>query len=115
MSSIILYGIKNCDSVKKSCKWLDNNCIRYCFHDFHKHGITKSIINEFLKNIEIERLINKRSTTWKKLSEKEKKCLFKPKIIELLLKNPTLIKRPVIKTKNKFLVGFDQKKFEELI
>ena len=72
MSSIILYGIKNCDSVKKSRRWLDENSIKYVFHDFRVDGIKKTMIKEFLKNIKIELLINKRSTSWKKLSNKEK-------------------------------------------
>ena len=71
MSSIILYGIKNCDSVKKSRRWLDKNSIKYVFHDFRVDGIKKTMIKEFLKNIKIELLINKRSTSWKKLSNKE--------------------------------------------
>ena len=66
MSSIILYGIKNCDSVKKSRRWLDKNSIKYVFHDFRVDGIKKTMIKEFLKNIKIELLINKRSTSWKK-------------------------------------------------
>lgn len=73
MSSIILYGIKNCDNVKKSRKWLDKNSVEYIYHDFRLDGIEKSLIEEFLKNIEVGLLINKRSTSWKKLSDKEKK------------------------------------------
>ena len=73
MSSIILYGIKNCDSVKKTRKWLDKNLIKYTFHDFRAYGIKKSTVNEFLKNIDIKILINKRGTSWRKLSDKEKK------------------------------------------
>ena len=73
MSPIILYGIKNCDSVKKTRKWLDKNLIKYTFHDFRVDGIKKSTVNEFLKNIDIKILINKRGTSWRKLSDKEKK------------------------------------------
>ena len=70
MSSIILYGIKNCDSVKKSRRWLHENSIKYVFHDFHIDGIKKTMIKEFLENIKIELLINKRSTSCRKLSNK---------------------------------------------
>ena len=111
---IILYGIKNCDSVKKSRKWLDKNSIEYVFHDFRIDGIKKTMIKEFIENIEIKLLINKRSTSWKKLSNKEKLVDKKKDIIELLIKNPTIIKRPIIKSKDKYLVGFNEEKFKLL-
>ena len=84
MSSIILYGIKNCDSVKKTRGWLDRHLIKYTFHDFRVDGIKKSTINEFLKNIDIKILINKRGTSWRKLSNREKKTSTKSEIIDLL-------------------------------
>ena len=114
MSPIILYGIKNCDSVKKTREWLDKNLIKYTFHDFHVDGIKKSTVNEFLKNIDIKILINKRGTSWRKLSDKEKKTSTKLEIIDLLFENPTIMKRPIIKTKKKYLVGFDKENFKLL-
>ena len=111
---ITLYGIKNCDNIKKSRKWLDKNSIEYVFHDFRVDGIKKTMIKEFIENIEIALLINKRSTSWKKLSNKEKLAESKKELIELLLKNPTIIKRPIIKSKNKYLVGFSEDKFKLL-
>ena len=72
MSSIILYGVKNCDSVKKSRRWLDKNSIKYIFHDFRVDGIKKTMVKEFLENIKIELLINKRSTSWRKLPNKKR-------------------------------------------
>ena len=115
MSSVItLYGIKNCDSVKKSRKWLDKNSIRYVFHDFRLDGVKRKMIKEFLENIEIELLINKRSTSWRKLSGREREMERKKDLIELLLNNPTIMKRPIIKTKNKYLVGFNEKELKLL-
>jgi len=111
---ITLYGIKNCDNIKKSRKWLDKNSIEYFFHDFRVDGIKKTIVKEFIENIEITLLINKRSTSWKKLSNEEKLAESKKELIELLLKNPTIIKRPIIKSKNKYLVGFSEDKFKLL-
>ena len=99
MSTITLYGIKNCDSVKKSRKWLDKNSVEYTYHDFRLDGVEKSLIEEFLKNIEVGLLINKRSTSWKKLPDKEKTIGTKLELVGLLLKNPTNKKRPIIKTK----------------
>ena len=114
MSSIILYGIKNCDNVKKSRKWLDKNSVEYIYHDFRLDGIEKSLIEEFLKNIEVGLLINKRSTSWKKLPDKEKKIGPKLELIGLILKNPTIIKRPIIKSKNNYFIGYDEEKFKLL-
>ena len=111
---ITLYGIKNCDSIKKSRKWLDKNSIEYVFHDFRVDGIKKTIVKEFIENIDITLLINKRSTSWKKLSTKEKLADTKLDLIELLIKNPTIIKRPIIKSKDKYLVGFSEEKFKLL-
>ena len=88
------------------------------------HGFVKSYcsgvrvnfskIYEFLKNIDIKILINKRGTSWRKLSDKEKKTSTKLEIIDLLFENPTIMKRPIIKTKKKYLVGFDKEKFKLL-
>ncbi len=111
---ITLYGIKNCDSIKKSRKWLDKNSIEYVFHDFRIDGVKKTMIKEFIENIDITLLINKRSTSWKKLSTKEKLADTKLDLIELLIKNPTIIKRPIIKSKDEYLVGFSEEKFKLL-
>ena len=104
--SVTLYGIKNCDTVKKARKWLDNNSVPYTFHDFRVDGINKTLVNNFLKQIDIETLINKRGTTWRKLSDKEKEIKNKTQAIELLVKNPTIIKRPVIDVNKKYYIGF---------
>tara|TARA_B100001996_G_scaffold112113_1_gene84879 strand:- start:352 stop:693 length:342 start_codon:yes stop_codon:yes gene_type:complete len=111
---ITLYGIKNCDSIKKSRKWLDKNSIEYVFHDFRIDGVKNTLVKEFIENIETKILINKRSTSWKKLSNKEKLAKTKLDLIKLLIKNPTIIKRPIIKSKNKYLVGFSEEKFKLL-
>ena len=104
--SVTLYGIKNCDTVKKARKWLDNHSVPYTFHDFRVDGINKTLVNNFLKQIDIETLINKRGTTWRKLSDKEKEIKNKTQAIELLVKNPTIIKRPVIDVNKKYYIGF---------
>ena len=104
--SVTLYGIKNCDTVKKARKWLDNNSVPYTFHDFRVDGINKTLVNNFLKQIDIETLINKRGTTWRKLSDKEKEIKNKTQAIELLIENPTIIKRPVIDVNKKYYIGF---------
>ena len=107
MAVVTLYGIKNCDTVKKARKWLDNHSVSYTFHDFRVDGINKTLINDFLKNIDREILINKRGTSWRKLSNKEKETTKKTELVELILNNPTIIKRPVLKKGSKYHVGFN--------
>jgi Spx/MgsR family transcriptional regulator len=104
--SVTLYGIKNCDTVKKARKWLDTNSVPYTFHDFRVDGINKTLVNHFLKQVDVETLINKRGTTWRKLSDKEKEIKAKTQAVELMVENPTIIKRPVLDANKKIFVGF---------
>ncbi len=110
--SVTLYGIKNCDTVKKARKWLDANSVPYTFHDFRVDGINKTLVNNFLKQIEIDTLINKRGTTLRKLSDKEKEIKNKTQAVELMAENPTIIKRPVLDVKNKYHVSFKDEQYK---
>lgn len=112
--SVTLYGIKNCDTVKKARKWLDTNSVPYTFHDFRVDGINKTMVNNFLKQINVEVLINKRGTTWRKLSEKEKDIKTKTQAVKLMLENPAIIKRPVLDANKKFSVGFSEESYKAL-
>lgn len=112
--SVTLYGIKNCDTVKKARKWLDANSVPYTFHDFRDDGIDKTLVSNFLKQINIETLINKRGTTWRKLSNKEKEINNKSQAIELMVKKPTIIKRPVLDANKKFFVGFSDESYKSI-
>lgn len=114
MSSVTLYGIKNCDTVKKARKWLDDHSVSYTFHDFRVEGLNKNLINNFLKQIDTETLINKRGTTWRKLSDEEKAIKNKTQAIELMIENPTIIKRPVLATNGKLTVGFSNEVYESI-
>jgi Spx/MgsR family transcriptional regulator len=112
--SVTLYGIKNCDTVKKARKWLDANSVPYTFHDFRVDGINKTLVNNFLKQIDIEILINKRGTTWRKLSDKEKEIKNKTQAVALMVENPTIIKRPVLDANKKYTVGFSEESYKSL-
>lgn len=112
--SIILYGIKNCDTVKKTQRWLEAQQIEYTFHDFRVNGPTKDMLKDILKHVDWETLLNKRGTTWRKLSENQKQDISKQKTIALMHENPALIKRPVLYHKGAYLVGFNEDKYEEV-
>lgn len=109
-----LFGIPNCDTVKKSKKWLDSQGIKYEFHDFKKQGITKLQLAEWCKQLEWEALLNKRSQTWKKLTEADRTNVNQIKAISLMQAHPTLIKRPVAQQGKNITVGFDKKIFKAI-
>jgi arsenate reductase len=111
---ITLFGIKNCDTVKKARRWLDNHSIEYQFHDFRVDGITANQVNNWLDTAGIESLINKRSTTWKSLSETQKQMLSPENAVALILEQPTLIKRPVLITNNGIHIGFKESSYQSI-
>lgn len=112
---ITVYGISNCDSVKKARKWLQERGVEYIFHDFRKDGISVDMINKWLDQIEWQNCINKKSTTWKQLSDVEKARIDEQKDISLLIDRPTLIKRPVLSYNDQYIVGFDDSTYTKIL
>ena len=110
---MILFGIKNCDTVKKARRWLDDNGVEYQFHDFRQDGLEKSTLEGWLQSVKWETLLNKRGTTWRKLDDPRKDKLNQAAAVELMLANPTLIKRPVVETDKGCLVGFKEADFAD--
>lgn len=104
----ILYGIKNCDTVKKARRWCEANDITFQFHDFRIDGLDEATINRWLGSVLWETLLNKRSTTWKQLEDPRKEQLDQAIAVELMLANPTLIKRPVLSDDSSCMVGFNE-------
>jgi arsenate reductase len=105
---MIVYGIKNCDTVKKARRWLEANDVAFTFHDFRADGLDTTTIESWLENVSWEVLLNKRGTTWRKLEDPRKDALTQDIAVELMLANPTLIKRPVVSVNNDCLVGFKE-------
>jgi len=114
MSNITLYGIKNCDTVRKARRWLDEHNISYEFHDFRADGLTKTKINQWLSDIDQEMLVNRRGTTWRKLSDEQKSVSTKSAIADLLVEQPAIIKRPVLDNGGKLHVGFKETDYQAL-
>lgn len=104
---MILYGISNCDTVKKAKNWLEANNLDYRFHDFRKQGLESEIVQDWLNQIPWDKLLNKRSTTWRNLDVKTQQSVNAENIIQLLVENPTLIKRPVLKVNGIINIGFN--------
>ena len=109
-----IYGIKNCDTVKKARLWLEGHGVDYQFHDFRQDGLDKAQLTRWVEKLGWEAIVNKRSTTWRNLSDKEKEISTNPQAIKLLLANPTLIKRPVVEKDKNLLIGFKESEFQKL-
>lgn len=101
-----LYGISNCDTVAKAKKWLNEANIDFNFVDFRKDGLTTEQVTTWSNAVGIDKLLNKRGTTWRKLSDDEKGLDNPSALINLMTENPTLIKRPVLITGERIEVGF---------
>ncbi len=101
-----LYGISNCDTVKKAQRWLDAQGIEFTFHDFRKDGLDKTQLEQWSRELGWESLVNKRSTTWRQLEDDVKNTLDAASAVEVMLANPTLIKRPVLDLGESRKLGF---------
>lgn len=110
----IVYGIKNCDTVKKTLKWLDNQEIQYTFHDFKTQGLSEELLSSFNKQSDWSILLNKRSTTFRNLPNEIKENLTEQVMFDAVLAQPTLLKRPVLIHKNVLSVGFKEQQYQEL-
>ena len=101
-----IYGIKNCDTMKKARAWLDSNGVAYDFHDYKAAGVEKEKLKAWSDKVGWEALLNRGGTTFKKLPEADKEGLNEKKALALMLAQPSIIKRPVLETGGKLLVGF---------
>lgn len=104
--SITIYGIKNCDTMKKARTWLDDHGVAYAFHDYKTEGIDKASLERWAKAVSWEILLNRAGTTFRKLPERERENVTEKKAIALMLEQPSMIKRPVLDVGGKLLVGF---------
>jgi arsenate reductase len=111
---ITMYGIPNCDTIKKARTWLDGHKIEYAFHDYKKAGIDKTLLEDWVKQVGWETLLNRAGTTFRKLPDADKDGLTGKKAIALMLAQPSMIKRPVLERKGKITVGFKPDEYAKL-
>ena len=102
----IIYGIKNCDTMKKARAWLDSHGVTYDFHDYKSEGISKDRLKDWSDELGWETLLNRAGTTFRKLPDSDKEELNERKVLALMLAQPSMIKRPVLDLGGKLLVGF---------
>jgi arsenate reductase len=115
MRPITLYGIKNCDTMKKAFTWLDARGTQFTFHDYKKQGIAKSDLDRWVKNVGWEVLLNRAGTTFRKLPEKDKDGITEKQAIALMLAQPAMIKRPVLDVGGELTIGFKPEIYERVL
>jgi arsenate reductase len=114
--TITIYGIKNCDTMKKAFAWLDRHGVAYAFHDYKKEGIDRARLEAWAKEAGWEMLLNRAGTTFRALPEKDKQALDAKRAIALMLAQPSMIKRPVLDLgRGRLLVGFRPELYEQSV
>ena len=111
---ITLYGIKNCDTVKKTRKWLDTHGIHYQYHDFRGDGLDSKALAAWIEELGWQNLLNRRSTSWKALDEKTRIAMDEVLAHKTILLHPTLIKRPLLDTGQQRFVGFSAANYAKI-
>ena len=111
---ITLYGIPNCDTMKKARSWLNDHVIDYTLHDYKKLGAPETELKRWVKQLSWETLLNRNGTSWRKLDAATKDKINQANAIKLMLENPSMIKRPVLDVDGQLLVGFSEENYEKL-
>ena len=112
--AVTIYGIKNCDTMKKARAWLDGHGVAYAFHDYKAAGIERERLERWAKKVGWETLLNRAGTTFRKLPEADKERLDERKAIALMLAQPSMIKRPVLEKGGKLTAGFKPEIYQKL-
>jgi arsenate reductase (glutaredoxin) len=111
---ITIYGIRNCDTMKKARNWLESHGIEYAFHDYKEAGIDKARLETWVKSAGWEILLNRAGTTFRKLPDDAKEALDERKALKLMLDQPSMIKRPVLERGKTLLIGFSEDRYSAL-
>jgi Spx/MgsR family transcriptional regulator len=112
---INLYGIKACDTMKKARLWLDEHGQTYQFHDYKVHGVERAKLSAWVTALGWEKVLNRAGTTFRKLPPAQQQDLDASKAIELMLAQPSMIKRPILEAKGKITAGFKADEYQNLL
>ncbi|PIE42315.1 MAG: ArsC family reductase [Gammaproteobacteria bacterium] len=112
--STCMYGINNCDTIRKAKKWLTAADVQFTFHDVRKDGLTAEKLNDWCDAVGWETLLNKRGTTWRQLPDDIKSSVDETSAKAIMLQSPAIIKRPVLETGGRVIVGFNAAEYESL-
>ncbi|MEX1237447.1 MAG: ArsC family reductase [Pseudomonadales bacterium] len=110
----VIYGIKNCDTMKKAMTWLDEHQVEYIFHDYNRDGLAEALLDTWLADVGHDVLVNRRGTTWRKLDEPTRKGIDKRSAKKLMLENPALIRRPLLESGQERVIGFSESTYASL-
>jgi Spx/MgsR family transcriptional regulator len=112
---ITIYGIPNCDTMKKARRWLEANGVEYSFHDYRKLGVPEKKLRAWVKQAGWETVLNKRGTTWRKLDDEVRNTIDTESAIRIMLEHPGIIKRPVLESGRRLLIGFKENDYQQLL
>jgi len=116
MTALVLYGINNCDTVKKARRFLDDHQIAYQFYDYKKQPVTTELLQQFLQHFSWQDLLNRRGTTWRRLDEQQKAQINSAEsAIPLMIAHPSIIKRPILSNGKHYLLGFDAEQYQQTL
>jgi arsenate reductase (glutaredoxin) len=113
--AVTIYGIKNCDTMKKARAWLDAQGVAYTFHDYKISGIDRGRLETWAREVGWETLLNRAGTTFRKLPDKDKENLTEKKALALMLDQPSMVKRPVLDLGSRRLVGFTPETYRKAL
>ncbi|MDT0594148.1 ArsC family reductase [Glaciecola petra] len=108
-----MFGIPNCDTIKKAKSWLQKNNISFDFHDYKKLGVDETVLHDAIDNFGLELVLNKRGTTYRKLSDETKASINSDNVVGLLTEHPSMIKRPILLHNKKLIIGFNDSIYQE--
>ncbi|BBO28329.1 arsenate reductase [Alteromonas sp. I4] len=112
--NVVMYGIPNCDTIKKAKTWLAEKNLEFTFHDYRKQGVPQDTLQQALDVLGWEALLNKRGTTYRQLSDEQKASVSADTALALLIEHPAMIKRPLLQVEQNFHVGFKAAQYEEI-
>ena len=114
MSRATLYGIANCDTVRKARTWLDAQGVAFDFHDYRRQGLAPEQLERFAESLGWEALLNRRGTSWRRLPEQTRVNIDRASAMQAMLDNPALIKRPLLEIDAAFHLGFSESRYREI-
>ena len=113
-TTVTLYGIPNCDTIKKARRWLADHAIDYRFHDYRKQGVERELLQSMAAELGWEAMLNRRGTTWRAVPETVKAKLDEDVALQLMQQNPAIIKRPILAARGRLNLGFSPQQYQEI-
>jgi Spx/MgsR family transcriptional regulator len=111
---ITVYGIANCDTMKKARRWLDEHGVAYAFHDYKKHGLDEGLLRAWVAELGWDALVNRKGSTWRKLPPETRESMDQEAAIRVMLASPSIIRRPLIDTGSARHIGFSPEQYQGL-